>query len=546
MDTSGTNIGKAPTAKPDLYSKEELSSILKFGAANIFNTAVDQTALEQMDLDDVINKAEAYDTETAPTGTSLGGEAFLNQFAVQDVKSDMTSWDDIIPADIRATVLAEDRKIKAEASGSGNGYARAAQGGAGNYDDKAGRTGPVDRYQDLEQDKKKTVRKTDAQRAVDLKEKDIRGLVRGIQKYGDIRYRYDDIVKEAKLESKERTVITRTVTDLLVVCRAAIVEKQDMLEGRKAAGDEVTQAMRNKATIISFKGANNINAETTAQRSDELRVIHNGALVISFHFTFPSSRRFVMITELKDLEDVTKWELPVDSSRSKSTANWTCDWNTTDDAHLIVGIWRHGHGNWEEIHKDASLQLQGKFFLEETKKGDAKDKSLPNSIHLSRRTDYLSGLLFEHVNEAGNNVAKVPRTKSKAKPKSESTVSSETIKKPSASKPSSASTKKPSPGRGKSSGTKLKSAATYTSSESESEAESMDEAQLKEDLRPVKKELKKLAAGTEGMDRDEKVLLFKECLTKIGQEIKNVAMKEKSDQARDKRIKHLCSFPSFD
>jgi chromodomain-helicase-DNA-binding protein 1 len=248
---------------------------------------------------------------------------------------------------------------------------------------------------------------------------------------------------------------------------------------------------------------------------------------------------------------VTKWSLPVESA-TKSTSNWTCDWTTADDAKLIVGVWRYGHGNWDEIHKDSTLKLGGKFFLEETKKGETKDnKSLPNAIHLSRRTDYLTGLLFSDANESGQNDVKPPRTKSprtkpKAKPKSESTVSS-TVKKPSSTK-SAAPNKKSSNGGSKAS-SKIKPTPTYTSSEpeSESELESMDESQCKEDLRPVKKELKRLSAGTEGMDREEKVLLYKECLTKVGQEIQTAAMKEQSEQSRAKKTMHLCTklLPKF-
>jgi chromodomain-helicase-DNA-binding protein 1 len=76
MDTSGTNLGQVQSStRPENYTKEELASILKFGAANIFKQdANGQSKLEEMDLDDVINKAEAYETATAPTGTSLGGE----------------------------------------------------------------------------------------------------------------------------------------------------------------------------------------------------------------------------------------------------------------------------------------------------------------------------------------------------------------------------------------------------------------------------------------------------------------------------------------
>jgi len=59
--------------------------------------------LDEMDLDDILTKADAFDTDATaqPGTTSLGGEGFLSQFAeIQDVKNDMAddlSWDDIIP-----------------------------------------------------------------------------------------------------------------------------------------------------------------------------------------------------------------------------------------------------------------------------------------------------------------------------------------------------------------------------------------------------------------------------------------------------------------
>ena len=54
MDTSGTNLGQVTSStRPDNYTKEELASILKFGAANIFKQDSGQSKLEEMDLDDV-------------------------------------------------------------------------------------------------------------------------------------------------------------------------------------------------------------------------------------------------------------------------------------------------------------------------------------------------------------------------------------------------------------------------------------------------------------------------------------------------------------
>ena len=69
-----------------------------------------------MDLDDILNRAEAHETSTAEgeNSTSLGGEAFLATFAaVTDVKNDM-SWEDIIPVEERQKFEEEETKREAE------------------------------------------------------------------------------------------------------------------------------------------------------------------------------------------------------------------------------------------------------------------------------------------------------------------------------------------------------------------------------------------------------------------------------------------------
>jgi chromodomain-helicase-DNA-binding protein 1 len=278
MDTSGTNLGQVtPSTRPDNYTKEELAQILKFGAANIFKQDAGQSKLEEMDLDDVINKAEAYETATAPTGTSLGGEEFLNQFAVQDVKADMTSWDEIIPVEARAQI--DEERRKEDLAVQNQQRRAAAQLPPGTYHGADGAPGsressPQSPKVKAEKKKAAPARKSDAQRSMELKERDLRVLVRGLQRFGDIRHRYDAIVKDARLENKNRTIITQTIDDLLKTCRDAIEAKQDLLESRKAAGDEITVAMKNKAVLVTFKSISNINAETVIQRAEELKIVH--------------------------------------------------------------------------------------------------------------------------------------------------------------------------------------------------------------------------------------------------------------------------------
>jgi chromodomain-helicase-DNA-binding protein 1 len=116
MDTSGANLGgqSAITKPNENFSKDELDAILKFGAMNMYKTDDTQQnqKLEQMDLDDILNKAENHETEATAeaVGASLGGEGFLSQFAaIQDVKNDL-SWDDIIPLDEREKALQKEKE----------------------------------------------------------------------------------------------------------------------------------------------------------------------------------------------------------------------------------------------------------------------------------------------------------------------------------------------------------------------------------------------------------------------------------------------------
>jgi chromodomain-helicase-DNA-binding protein 1 len=270
IDTTGKNLGQKPKAD---YSREELGAILKYGASNLFkaNLGADQAKLEEIDLDDVINKAEAYETATAPTGTSLGGEDFMHQFEIQDVKADTTSWDDIIPLADREK-YAEDAKKDGVDVAAGGGRKRAPPTAR---DPNAMDTGS-DAGSDGDGKGKKPARKapgTKQQRAMALKDRDLRVLVRSVQKFGDIRHRYDAIVKDAKLVDKNRSIITSTVDELLRACHKTIDEHEKV---SKATGAPERKKDA-KAILFQFRGVASVNAETVVQRVEELKVLHDGA-----------------------------------------------------------------------------------------------------------------------------------------------------------------------------------------------------------------------------------------------------------------------------
>lgn len=150
--------------------------------------------LDEMDLDDVLKTAEAHETmEGGDGGTSLGGEGFLAQFAaVSDVKNDM-SWEDIIPLEERQKVDAEDDQRKAEELAAQESRDRKRTVAQVSYEGM-----DVDQPASGSTPKKPKVpgaaRKTASQKAMELKERDVRVLIRSLQRWGDIRQRYDIIV----------------------------------------------------------------------------------------------------------------------------------------------------------------------------------------------------------------------------------------------------------------------------------------------------------------------------------------------------------------
>lgn len=180
MDTSGGHINgtSTPKDKNGDFSKEELAAILKFGARSMFQA--DENAqnqkLDAMDLDDILNKADNFDTEAAaaPGGTSSGGEAFLAQFAaIQDVKNDADdlSWDDIIPVEER--VKLDEEESRALQEGEVGPRKRAAARAPGAYEGMDEADGePVGSKAASPAEKKQKVagpRKSNAQRAIELK-----------------------------------------------------------------------------------------------------------------------------------------------------------------------------------------------------------------------------------------------------------------------------------------------------------------------------------------------------------------------------------------
>lgn len=529
MDTSQAHLSSKATKdphKPDNLSKDELTAVLKYGAQKMFDKDDSQQSkkLDEMDLDDILNRAEDHETMAQAGeagGASLGGEGFLAQFAaVSDVKNDM-NWEDIIPLDERQKFEADEDERKAE------------EIAAQELRDRKRTHAPVS-YEGMDVDQPAAAsapkkpkapgptRKTASQKAMELKERDVRVLIRSLQRWGDIRQRYDIIVSESKLQDKNKGMMLDVADEIIDICSQAVKDSEDQKRSRIAAGETLTNAQKSKAVLVTCRGVGNINAETVLSRHRDLRILY---------------------AILSDLDDPYKWSIPIENIRP--TLNWSGRWGPQDDSMLLVGAFLYGFGNWEAMAKDQKLGLEGKFFLEEGKKGeDAASRPIPNAIHLVRRGDFLLSILREHdekLRSYESSLRNKGQLKVSASPPP--TALASTSSHSSSLKRRAESEAMASIDDGSLKKRKRRPTPTFTDSESSDECPSMDEAATKEELRPVKKQLKQLKLSGEDMPRDDKVAILKDSLAAIGRRIEHVLnAKQAAGEDRERWRRHLWTF----
>lgn len=265
-------------------------------------------------------------------------------------------------------------------------------------------------------------------------------------------------------------MILDVADEIVQVCDEAVKESLDHKRTKVAAGETLTNAQKSKAVLVSCRGVGNINAETVISRHHELKILYN---------------------HLSELTDPYQWNLPVENIRP--TLNWSCRWGPQDDSMLLVGAYLYGFGNWEAMQKDAKLQLDGKFFLEEGKKGeDANNRPIPNAIHLVRRGDFLLSLLREHdekLRSYENSLRNKGHIKASSTPPPMVHAASSSSSHINSSKRRAESEAMASVEDTSAKKRKRRPTPTFTDSESSDDCPSMDESTTKEELRPVKRQL---------------------------------------------------------
>ncbi|GAO49406.1 hypothetical protein SAICODRAFT_22484 [Saitoella complicata NRRL Y-17804] len=534
--TLGMTDSGDKSKKKEGFSTQELSAILKFGASNMFKATDNQKKLEELNIDDVLAHAEDHVTTVDAGGSSLGGEEFLKQFEVTDFKADVT-WDDIIPEDDRKRIKEEederrnDEYLQQQMAASSRRATVTARMREYNSGAKQDSTPPDEKIG------RKPPKKRTEPRNRDLNEREIRNLYRAMIKFGKLSQRWEDIIKDADLGDRNIEKVRATGEGMIKAAEEALQEHQ---AAELAKGEEPVPQKFRKAILIEFNGVKNINAETLIQRSEELGYLHDILAKV------PDKKSYRM------------------NPTAKGVHGWKCVWGEREDSMLLVGIDRHGFGAWAEIQADRELGMQDKFFLEENTKNEKEkaektekgvkgkrqpDAAIPGAVHLVRRCDTLLGTLHDTKNQMFPEQEKQVDKKAKPDRATGSPAVPPKQKKLSLIKERKPSNGKASPRENSPAVTALKrtpsmkkEASGHVSDGAESEYESMDEAECKALLRPIKKQLKNLKS-TENIEKSQLAAHYKTNLTEVGNFIREQVDGSIGD--KEKLEKHLWVFTTW-
>ncbi|KAJ2806066.1 ATP-dependent DNA helicase Hrp3, partial [Coemansia guatemalensis] len=532
------------------FSRDELAAILKFGASSMFaddGVTKQQHKLDDMDLDKMLEDAEQ--AETSEAGVA---DDFLSQFKVADYGGAGMAWDDIIPEEDRERVELEEQQKQEEELLYRRRRARVSYAedgtviGDGQGDSSDGSTASSSRARRRAGGGGGMSRRKGEGRSSDPKvftEKEIRALIRGIQKFGSPEDRFEQVVAEAELENKDADAVKAQGMALVKSCEDAM-RAQIKLGGSNEAtdsapggGDEderVSNYKRNaKAVLVNFHGVHSVNAGVVVQRVADLAVL---------------SRR---LEQLALREDPTKFRIGVPL---KPVHHWSCLWGQREDAMLLMGIYRHGFGNWDRVQADPELGLQKKLFLTPADEkaasvqsmgpgassgtvrggggGNSKRIVAPKATHLVRRGEYLLKLLRE-AEENRNNPSLTLTSGGPAQPRT-----------PGSHRRRGRHGGDPDADNGEAGGH-----APGDAEDGElSEHDSMDERACKDLMRPVKRHLQRLRDEADPKKSSvDKIALIRECLLPIGRHIQST-VKRKAAQPEDSEgqlYRHLWVFVTF-
>ena len=482
MDTSGRTVlgaagGSDKNGQP--FSKEELSSILKFGAEELFKEDEDKDDAKDepaCDIDEILRRAETRaeeqteDDDDLMSGFKVASFSVDEDSAVASAKSGgiQKLWDEIIPTKIRDELVEEERQKELAELYLGPRQRKTVLGGENKENEnKRKREGQSDEEADNEASQKK---KKKDEKVKGFTDGEIRRFIKSYKKFPMPLTRMEDIAEDADLTEK-------SVQDLLDLGRLLRQKCVESLEQESESSKKVESVKLGKVSI---------NPKTLVEAESLLRPL--GKL-------------------MPQTEDERKaWRVDVHLKE----AHFDVAWAVEEDSKLLVGIYLHGLGSWEQIKSDKSLELNGKILLNASCK--------PQEKHLDVRAAYLLRMLKRKTQD-GKEKEKAPQKKKtvaateeketeddptkqfKSKELVEDEGSSEDDKKKKDKKAKKKDGKKK--GKAKASSAPVHIGSSELSLKSDLDSETF--AQCKEKMRAVKKSLKALDKPDPNQTQEEQV-----------------------------------------
>merc|ERR1711892_1089231 len=381
MDTTGRTVlksgmdacagGQDKSGQP--FSKDELNAILKFGAEELFKEDDDDKDGDEpvCDIDEILKRAETRTHEENDaagddlmSGFKVASLAVDEDDAVKSAKIDggggggagggiQKLWEEIIPSNVREELEEEERQKELAELYLGPRQRKTVLGGENKENENKRKRGSQSEESDQElsdmDDKSdpetppKKKRKGDKIKG--FNDGDIRRFIKSYKKFPLPLTRMSDIALDADLTEKPV---------------ANLVELGRLL--RERCSEALNQETDSTKKVESVKvGKVSVNPKTLIEIESLLRPLGK------------------MMPE--EAEDRKNWTLDA----PLKDAHFDVAWGIEEDSKLLVGIWEHGLGSWEQLKADRALDLGGKILLNASCKPQAK--------HLDVRAAYLLRML---------------------------------------------------------------------------------------------------------------------------------------------------------
>nr|GEV55510.1 protein chromatin remodeling 5-like isoform X1 [Tanacetum cinerariifolium] len=360
-------LEKKEAKKGSGFDKNELSAILRFGAEELFkeerNDEENKKRLLSMDIDEILERAEKVEQKGAE---EEAGHELLSAFKVANFGSaedDGSFWSRWIKPD---AISQADESLAPRAARNSKSYAEAMPPEINNKRKKKG----VE-FQDRAVKRRKADYSDYQPPALEGASAQARGWSYGILPKRDAT-RFSRAVKKFGNDSQIGLIAAEVGGSVEAAPVEAQVELFDaLLDGCKEAVKE--GSFDAKGPLLDFYGVP-VKAGEILGRVQELQLLSKRINRYSDPFS-----QFQALMYLKP-------------------ATWSkgCGWNAKDDARLLLGIHRHGFGNWEKIRLDEKLGLMKKIAPVELQHHET---FLPRAPQLKERACQL--LEMEHVAVGG-------------------------------------------------------------------------------------------------------------------------------------------------